>query len=176
MKRLVFILGCFGIILAVAGLVIVIVWPFGDGGTLAASPSVSGTASSTPVPSALPAAAVPDSPPQLSVTCSGPPTFARGQSITVTYVMDVTVAGTASLGAELYDSVGNDHSVGIGDASAVVLTVGRHSVSRQITIPRDLAAGAYELNAEIWPANKIGTEMTDVDSLADASCGTTTLP
>ena len=119
-------------------------------------------------------APVPGSPPQLTVTCSAPPTFARGQKLTITYVMDVTAAGTAFLGAALYSSVGDDHSVGISDTSPLQLAVGQHSVTRQIVIPGELPPDTYVLNAEIWPAGTVGAN--NMETIADASCVTTTLP
>jgi hypothetical protein len=88
--------------------------------------------------------------------------------------MDVAVAGKAVLGAALYSSVGDDHSVGVSDTDPLALTVGQHSVSRQVSIPRDLPPDTYELNAEIWPADMV--RANDMQTIADASCGTTTLP
>jgi hypothetical protein len=150
---------------------------FAHGGEADAASRLPQRAASTGLSAGPPTAAPgppPGSPPQLTVTCSGPAALSRGQTITITYVMDVNVAGTAVLGAALYSSVGDDHAVGVSDATALALTVGRHSVSRQISIPRELPSDTYELNAEIWPA---GTpRANDMETLADASCVTTTLP
>lgn len=156
---------------------IVVLRPFANGGEAAATSNLPQRAASAAPPNGPSTAApapVPASPPELTMTCSGPSTFARGQRLTITYVMDVTVAGTAVLGAALYSSVGDDHSVGISDTAALALTVGRHSVSRQVSIPRELPSDTYELNAEVWPAGT--ARANDMETIADASCGTTTVP
>jgi hypothetical protein len=41
-------------------------------------------------------------------------------------------------------------------------------VSRPFLIPPGVPAGTYELNAELWPANKIGDD--GVETLAEAPC------
>jgi hypothetical protein len=172
----VLVISCVAAVLAVVT-GIVVLRPFAHDGEAAATsrlPERAASAVPPGSPSTAAPAPAPNSPPQLTVTCSGPPTFARGQRLTITYVMDVTVAGTAVLGAALYSSVGDENSVGISYTGALALTVGRHSVSRQITIPSELPPDTYELNAEVWPAGTV--RANDMETIADASCVTTTLP
>lgn len=95
----------------------------------------------------------------------------RGQKIKLTYEIYAPTPVHAGLGAGLYDNAGNDHTNGTGDRDDVPLTVGRQNVTRQIEIPRDLTGGRYEITAEVWPANRIGSGAT----LADDSCTTVTL-
>lgn len=41
-------------------------------------------------------------------------------------------------------------------------------------VPTGLRPGSYELMAEVWPANKIGSE--GVETLAEGPCAIVTIP
>ncbi|MFB7452686.1 hypothetical protein [Streptomyces sp. NPDC056194] len=95
----------------------------------------------------------------------------RGRRIELTYEIYTPTPVHAGLGAGLYDNAGNDHANSTGDRDDVSLTAGRQNVIRQIEIPRHLTGGRYEIAAEVWPANQVGSGET----LADDSCTTVTL-
>ena len=97
-----------------------------------------------------------------------------GLTIQLTYQVYSPVARRVGLGAGLYDEQGTDHSNGDGDVSVFTLKQGQSSPSRPVTIPADLPSGKYELDAEIWPANKIG--QNGVNDIIDTTCANFNVP
>jgi len=91
----------------------------------------------------------------------------------VVFEVDANARATVGIGAALYDDHGNDHSNGFGDLDSMALPSGHTSVSRIVEFPKILAAGRYELVAEVWPANKVGAE--GFNTLADSPCGYVTV-
>ncbi|MGH3837739.1 MAG: hypothetical protein ACRDSF_18855 [Pseudonocardiaceae bacterium] len=92
----------------------------------------------------------------------------------MTYNIDTTAAVDVGLGAGLYDEHGNDHSPGTGDVDNLPVATGFKRVTRPFIVPADLKPGSYELTAEVWPANKIGSP--GVETLADSPCALVTIP
>jgi hypothetical protein len=132
-------------------------------------------------PAASPTSQVPISPTpsptisSMTLTCSLSQKQLRpGMTIMLTYHVNSPVTRQVGLGAGLYDEPGNDHSNGDGDVSDTTLQQGLSSQSRPVTIPANLPAGKYELDAEIWPANEIG--QNNVNTLTDAPCAYFSVP
>lgn len=97
-----------------------------------------------------------------------------GVTVQLTYKAYSPVTRQVGLGAGLYDEQGNDHSNGDGDVSVFTLKQGQSNPSRPVTIPTNLPPGKYELDAEIWPANKIG--QNGVNDIIDATCANFDVP
>lgn len=110
----------------------------------------------------------------ISVTCALPGQPHEGQTTTATYTITSNQSVKVGIGAGVYDSQGNDQSNGDGDIDAYQLVAGTQTVTRDLVLPSSLAAGRYEIDAEIWPANEIGAD--GVDTLADAVCGSFNAP
>ncbi|MGH3814638.1 MAG: hypothetical protein ACRDUV_19690 [Pseudonocardiaceae bacterium] len=108
------------------------------------------------------------------VNCEAPPRIQPGELIGLIYNIDSPAAVDVGLGAALYDEQGTDHSTGTGDVDTLQLPAGSQRVTRQFMVPTGLAPGFYELTAELWPANKIGTE--GVETLAEGRCAILTIP
>lgn len=108
------------------------------------------------------------------MTCDAPSRITRGETITLTYTIVASDAIEVGLGAGLYDTAGSDQSTGFGDVDQYHLASGRNRVNRPFRVPSTLPSGAYELVAEVWPANKIGAD--GVETLAGGHCGTVTVP
>jgi hypothetical protein len=72
------------------------------------------------------------------------------------------------LGAGLYDGQGADYSDGTGDIDSYLLAAGKSATTRQVDIPGNLQPGTYELDAEIWPPNKVGAD--GANTLAEGTC------
>lgn len=113
-------------------------------------------------------------PMRLVVNCEVPPRIRPGELIGLIYNIDAPVAVDVGLGAALYDEQGTDHSTGTGDVDALQLPAGSQRLTRQFIVPTGLQPGFYELTAEVWPANKIGSE--DVETLAAGPCAIVTIP
>lgn len=133
-----------------------------------ASPILTTSASSTPIPPT-------PSPSLMTLGCRLSDKKLRpGLTVQLTYQVYSPVTRQVGLGAGLYDERGNDHSNGDGDVSVFTLKQGESSPSRPVTIPANLPPGTYELDAEIWPANKIG--QNGVNDIIDATCANFNVP
>jgi len=109
------------------------------------APQVASTPSITPGPL------------HLAVNCAlNPAHVHRGITVQLTYEIGLNRPMQAGLGAGLYDNQGNDHSNGYGDIDSVFLPAGNTTKTRPVVIPASLAPGRYELDAEVWPPNKVG--------------------
>lgn len=86
----------------------------------------------------------------------------------MTYEVHSNEPVAVGLGAALYDNQGTDHSTGYGDIDSILLPSGQSSKTRPVLIPSNLPAGRYEVDAEIWPSNKVGKN--GANTLADATC------
>jgi hypothetical protein len=133
----------------------------GGGPTVRASfsPSISTTPTPTltPIPTAV-----------IRVKCSISQQLRPGITVQLTYDIESSHGLTVGLGAGLYDNVGTDHSTGYGDLDSVPLAIGKNTETRPVLIPGSLPPGRYELDAEIWPQNKVGTN--GANTLAEATC------
>lgn len=107
----------------------------------------------------------------LTATCSFSGKLRPGNTIEMTYNTDAPEDMRVALGAGIYSQDGTDQSTGIGDEDDVQILRGQTSKTRPVPIPGSLVRGTYELVAEIYPSNKIGTE-----TLADPTCQVFTVP
>jgi hypothetical protein len=115
------------------------------------------------------------SPPErVTVECDAPSRLRPGKVVTLAYDIKSDAAVDVGLGAALYDENEVDHARGTGDRDSVHLQRGHNRVTRPFMIPVGLPVGTYELDAEIWPANKIGDN--GVETFADSPCGFVTIP
>ncbi len=87
-------------------------------------------------------------PAALSVDCTGPPNVAAGRLV-------------ANPGL-------TDYSTGFGDVADAQLHTGVNRIVRPVQIPRHLQPDEYEIDAEIWPPNKVGAN--GVQTLTDGFC------
>jgi hypothetical protein len=117
--------------------------------------------------------AKPHHPVHLTVECDAPSRLLPGTLVTLAYNIESRSAIDVGLGAGLYDKAGVDRSTGIGDRDSLPLQVGPNRLTRPFEVPRGLPAGRYELDAEIWPANKVGAD--GVETLADSPCAFVTI-
>lgn len=127
------------------------------------------SSSTTPPPSiSLPALAV-------SATCElsgfGKQEVASpGSKVAVSYTLVANTADNVGVGAGVYGSDrSRDYSNGDGDVDDLRIASGTNSLTRLVSIPSDIGPGDYEIDVEIWPANKIGAD--GADTYADAVCG-----
>jgi hypothetical protein len=97
-----------------------------------------------------------------------------GVTMQLTYTINSTRQINVGLGAGVYDQTGNDHSTGFGDIDSIPLTPGRNVKERPLQIPGSLPPGRYEVDAEIWPPNKVGADGSN--TLADGTCGYFNVP
>lgn len=110
----------------------------------------------------------------VSISCDFNSSPHPDAKIELAYHINSADAIRVALGAGIYDSQGNDHSTGFGDIDNIEAARGRSTKTRPVLIPADLPRGTYELDAEIWPANKIGQNGTN--DITDARCGFLTVP
>jgi hypothetical protein len=152
--------GIFGIIVAVIA---------SSSGSSHSSPP--GTASSSPAPPTTGTPPSSKSSPKLkiSVVCRIPPRIHEGEQITAIYTITSNQSVKVGLGAGVYDSGRTDHSNGTGDKDGYQLAVGTQKVTRILVLPSGLSTDQYEIDAEIWPTDKIGADGVEV--LAEATCG-----
>jgi hypothetical protein len=99
--------------------------------------------------------------------------LARGQQVVLTLTIESPKAMSVGVGAGFYDQDSNDQSTGFGDIDSHQLAAGSNVVSRQFLVPVSVPAGAYELDAELWPPNEVGHD--GVDTLAETACATVRL-
>ena len=104
----------------------------------------------------------------VSVECTASSRIRPGKLVTLAYKIKSDRTVDVGLGAGFYDESGGDHSTGTGDRDSLRLKSGDTRVTRVFVEPAGLAPGIYELDAEIWPANKIGAD--GVETLADDQC------
>jgi hypothetical protein len=157
------------------------------GGSLAAHTAASG-APVTPVPTTAPARNTPsssvpadESPSpttphlQITLTCDlSTKAPMPGMTVQMTYHITSSQQRSVGLGASLYDSQGNDLSTGDGDIDSFLLSAGQTTDSRPLPLPKNIPAGRYEIDAEIWPPNEIGKN--GVNTLKDAFCANLVVP
>lgn len=110
----------------------------------------------------------------VTVECRAPSRLPPGKLVRLAYDIKAQAAIDVGLGAGFYDENGEDYSRGTGDRDTLRLERGHTRVTRPFVVPLDLPAGIYELDAEIWPANKIGDD--GVETLADNPCAFVTIP
>jgi hypothetical protein len=104
-----------------------------------------------------------------TVSCTINASLQPGRTIQLTYHFNSATARRAGLGAGLYDATGNDHSTGAGDINSYEIAPGRTAKSRPVPVPAKLPPGRYELDAELWPPNKVG--QNGAQTIASATCG-----
>jgi hypothetical protein len=136
---------------------------------------LAGRALSAPSTSPTPAVTSTAKPKSITVRCSlSQRKLKPGMILQLTYHVFTSSAVRASLGVGVYDNQGNDHSNGRYDRNEYPLMAGDHSYSRQVAIPRNLASGRYEMDAEIWPPNHVG--QNGFNDWTDAFCAYMTVP
>ena len=104
----------------------------------------------------------------LEMSCTGlRATMRIGSHVQVTYEFESDGSGTVGLGVGLYDDAGNDQSDGNNDVDSIAVSAGPNRLSRVFDIPA-VATGPYELDGEVWPANKVGSD--SAETLLDGPC------
>lgn len=106
---------------------------------------------------------------RLSLHCTlKDPVVQAGTTVEMTYDFSSNEKVQVGLGAGLYDDQGASYSDGIGDIDSYLLAAGKSAKTRLVDIPSNLHPGTYELDAEIWPPNKVGAD--GANTLTEGTC------
>jgi hypothetical protein len=131
--------------------------------------SFSSSPTPTPTPMVSQSRSTVPGPLRLSLHCTlQDPVVRAGTTVEMTYDFSSNEIAEVGLGVGLYDDQGTDYSDGTGDIDTYLLVAGKSAKTRPVNIPGNLHPGTYELDAEIWPPNKIGAD--GANTLAEDTC------